>query len=320
MQTGRREHANYWTLIAGDALDRRAMIRLAVVLAIVFGVIAGADAIASRTTPVMAVSAESVAPVVITATDLTVPATVPAGIVHFPTSTTQDQPTSAGVIRLRDGLALADYLTDYHMANSTEEATRVEGVRRIDSDAEYFGGVTVTAANPLRFTTLLAPGRYYVINYGAVKTPYLAQSVRPLDVVGTLGPQPFPPRTDASITLSGNGSGSRYETPDRLPAHGALLVTNKTAQLNEVMLVRIPPDTTPAEVTAFWAAVAKGGWPAKNILESQPAGLSPLNPGRCGVADLDFTPGRYLLASFVTDRVTGNKGVIQGFWSMVTLY
>ncbi|MTE14193.1 hypothetical protein GLP40_15650 [Nocardia sp. CT2-14] len=48
---------------------------------------------------------------------------------------------------------------------------------------------------------------------------------------------------------------------------------------NEAVWLQLTPDTTAAEVSAFWSAVEAGDKPARNILLSQPVGTGPLELG-----------------------------------------
>jgi hypothetical protein len=258
--------------------------------------------------------------VVVTPERVTVsPNRIPAGLVHLEVSTTSPTMCAPGLLRLNPGVELETFLKHYAEANSKDEAIRRLGINAIDREAKYLGGATVTAVSPIKISVLVDPGTHHIFNYNTISTPYLRDSIVPLRVERGHGRQRLP-RTWNTIEMCDERTRSRYVMPDCLRHNGSYLVTNLTPQTNELTWLRLVDDATGQDVRDFWAAVAAGRQPSRNILLSAPEGLAPLSPGRSAVFTPDFPPGKYLVTSFMYDRETWVKGTFQGFWKIVTLY
>ena len=298
--------------LKGNPLAERRFTRLAVAVAVA----AGALLVAPQAMAAPAARQPAVVHVAVTKTGLTIsPAAVPAGTVRFEVSTTETTSMAPGVLRLHGGVPVQQFLADYVKASSTDPTVRAAGTALIDQEASYRGGATVTATAPIQFSAVLEPGHYQVFNYMAALTPYVNDSVREL-TVGSWRDGPCP-HADGSILMTGSGTGSRYLTTSKLRDGNDVLVTNLTAQTNELTWLQLVPGTTDQDVSAFWAAVSQGHAPAKNIVLTQAAGLAPLSPGYSALFHVGFPPGHYLITSFMYDRKTGVRGVFQGFWKIV---
>jgi hypothetical protein len=258
----------------------------------------------------------------VTPQQLSVSATsVPAGLVEIELSTPGTALQSVGLFRLREGVAVASYLTDYADAYSKDPATAHEATLRIDRDAEYFGGATVTSVSPLRCTMWLPPGRYQLFNYSSIRTPYTSAGLVTIDVRdGGCGFAPLAnARRDGMIVLAGAGPDARFIMPDVLDRSGQYLVSNFTPQLNELTFMPVAPDLTGEQMAEYWATVVKGGQPPAGVVRGIPEGLAPISPGHTALLTTAFPAGRYVVASYLADRHTWLKGAFEGFWKLVDL-
>lgn len=259
---------------------------------------------------------------VVTPQQLSVSTTsVPAGLVEIELSTPGTALQSVGLFRLREGVAIQSYLTDYANAYSKDPATAHAATLRIDRDAEYFGGATVTSVSPLRCTMWLAPGRYQLFNYSSIKTPYTAAGLVTIDVRDEgCGFAPLAGcRRDGMIMLAGAGPDARFIMPDVISRSGQYLVSNLTPQLNELTFMPVAPDLTDEQMAEYWATVVKGGQPPAGVVLGIPEGLAPISPGHTALLTTAFPAGRYVVASYLADRHTWVKGAFEGFWKLVDL-
>jgi hypothetical protein len=246
--------------------------------------------------------------------------TVAAGAVTLRATTPdQKQQHPLGLVRLRPGVTLVDFLTHYRQAaTATDPAERRTGLALIDSEARYFGGPAVSAVGgPVETSWILAPGTYHLVDYTTVD-PAHPERVRTLTVTGTR-PQGRLPVTAHVIAPYDDGDQGRYLTAAGLPADGTFQVVNHTAQLNEVMFLRTTPGATEADVTACMEALRKGQQPPVYPFVGVPVGLTPLQPGASAVFSLALQPGGYLLTSFISNRQTLVKRAFEGMWQLVTL-
>ncbi len=256
----------------------------------------------------------------VTAQKLTItPSRIPAGVVHLDVSTPDAASIAPGLLRLKGGVDIDTFLDHYIKAYSTDLETKRKYTAIIEREADFFGGAAVTSVGPVRTTAILRPGRYYLFNYNAALTPYLRDSVVPLQV-GPGHSHGCLPKIDDVILLCGSGPGSQFVMSDRIPGHGTFLVSNLTRQINEAMWLRIADNATEDDVREFWAAVRAGQRPPKPVILSAPEGLAPMNSGFSGIVTTAMPPGRYMITTFMYDRQTWVKGVFEGFWKLITLY
>ena len=247
--------------------------------------------------------------------------TVPAGLVPFEVSTAETAQQAVGLLRLTDGVQLADYLAHYvQAATAASAADRAAGVALIDAEAFYFGGAAVLAGSGRGTVTVtLPPGEYVLVNYSAVALPGFAAGVRLLRVVPARGPYGRPPQADDIAAQYDQGTQGLFLVSARLAARGSLQVTNHSSQLNELMIVPVVPGTTAAQVTAFCDAVAAGQYPSSSPLAGTPVGLTPLSPGATAYYSYSLPAGPYLVTSFISDRRTGVKEMFENMWALTEL-
>ncbi|GLZ33828.1 hypothetical protein Lesp02_60160 [Lentzea sp. NBRC 105346] len=253
--------------------------------------------------------------VVVTEQKITMtPSRVPAGLVRFEVSTPDAASIAPGIFRLRGSAGIDKFLEYYVAANSRDLPTKQWATGMIDKEAEFLGGAAVTNVSPMVVTAFLRPGRHYVFNYNAALTPYLRDSILPLEVGPRYGLS-WPPAVDDVIVMRNNA----YEMPSRIRGRSTFLVHNATGQVNEVMFLGLTPDATADDVRAFWAAVLAGKKPPKVVVTSLPEGLAPLSAGGTGIVTTALPPGKYMVTTFMYDRNTWLKGIFQDFWKIVTV-
>lgn len=247
------------------------------------------------------------------------PQRVPAGVVTFETTSTAPSSVAPGLFRLKAGTDIQTWLANYVNTGSKDPATRIAATETMDEQAVFFGGAAVTTVAPLRTTAVLSPGTYYVFNYNSAGSPTMQQNILPLVVEDTQPVAPMP-HVDHVVVLDGNGPDTTYQMPDAIRANSTLWLSNMTSQTNEAMFMQITPDATVADVQQYWAQIHSGQTPTKQVVLTNPEGLAPMSSGMSGLVTLAMPKGRYMVTTFVYDRVTDVKGIYEGVFKLLTLY
>ncbi|MFJ5225038.1 hypothetical protein [Streptomyces sp. NPDC088400] len=249
--------------------------------------------------------------VVVTPDTITAPATVPAGPVTFRVTT----PTAGGLglplVQVR--VPIDTYLDDLtRMTTAPTPAEAAAAAAVVERESVNFGGAAVQPGNEVTFSTVLRPGRYYLLSYD------FDGSARPVAHV---------------LTVKGPGNGGLPEPVDvirhtrsgfwvpggRLHSTGTHFVVNESGALNEAVLLPVRPGTTAAEIDAFFAALRDGTTPPSYPITGGAVGSPPLSPGRFGWLGVSLPPGGYVLSSWVTSTTSGRPRVFDGFYQLVTL-
>lgn len=187
------------------------------------------------------------------------------------------------------------------VARSTRELTR---------NADWFGGVDVTAETSASFTVRLDRGTYYLLDIAS-------------GFGGTLGPV-------SRVTVSGDGSGSRpdadariemrgtdegpggadhghaFRAPDVMPAEGTVEVRNQDDVIHFVTLIPLQPGTTRDEIAELLGQEPSEEDPGP-FLEGPSASMNVLSPGGRASLHYDLPEGTYLLACFIADEKVLSK-------------
>ena len=134
--------------------------------------------------------------------------------------------------------------------------------------------------------------------------------VRPLTVVPATNGVALMPKGDATITLRDYG----FEFSKALTAgRHEVLVTNAAQQPHEIVVVRLAPGKTSANVAA-WVEKMDGPPPGAPI-----GGTTAIASGGSNVATLDLTPGEYALLCFIGDAKDGKPHVAHGMMHQFTV-
>jgi hypothetical protein len=239
---------------------------------------------------------------------LNLPTHLAAGANTFRFSTHDLQGHTVLLLRLPEGVTQAQWLEDLH---ATPPGTRYP-------TTENTGGALVVADTATTVTMVLTPGPYQLFDFFGQGVQDPTPAVRELTVFG----DPRHARVPApdSVIVHADVEGKpRFVVPDQLPAHGTFLVHNGSSGIEEAAFLPLRPDATAADLAAFFEAISKGQKPASSPFTGGAIGVPALTPGRIAVVHFDAQPGRYALASFVTNPATGNRRAAEGVLSIVTL-
>ncbi|GLZ76186.1 hypothetical protein Afil01_09930 [Actinorhabdospora filicis] len=255
-------------------------------------------------------SAASAVDVTVTPGGLTAPVSAPWGRVSIRVTAHDPEGAWPGLVRLKPGVALGDYLDDLTRAFA-DGPDALAAAREVEADVTAYGGPALRDGDTGTLTADLSRGVYHLIDYKDVGRPGLAARVRELRVGGT--------RASASVDASGlvlihdTPSGARFAAPARLPAGRPFAVVNLSGQMNEAILMPLRDGFGGAEVQAFFTDMRTSPYP----FAGTPQGSVVLSPGRALSVDVPLAPGRYALVSWAHDHETGAFHTAQGMWAVV---
>jgi hypothetical protein len=217
------------------------------------------------------------------------PDSIPAGLTMFHLTDAGKELHHVQLIKLEQGKTFADYQAAVKdMASGPPPAWMVP-----------YGGVNPPA--PGATTTamqVLEPGNYAVVCFveGPDHVPHVAKGMMRSLTVTPSSNATTEPNADVTLTLS-----DYTFTLSKPLAAGkqTIKVENAAAQPHEVVLVRLEPGKTMADL-AKWAGEMKGPPPGKPI-----GGIPAFMKGKTAYFDADLTPGDYGMICFVPDVKDG---------------
>ncbi|HEX8848203.1 MAG TPA: hypothetical protein VF761_01590 [Gemmatimonadaceae bacterium] len=172
--------------------------------------------------------------------------------------------------------------------------------------AVEIAGVNPPAPGRVAEATLnLEPGSYLLVCFvpSADGVPHIAKGMsRPLTVTGTAVAAAQLP-ADVELKLTDYSFG--LSTPLTSGAH-VIRVVNTAPQTHEVVLVRLAPGKTAADV-ASWIEKQQGPPPGEPL-----GGVSGLGVGRTATFPVTLTPGDYAMLCFIPDAKDGKPHVAHG--------
>lgn len=246
------------------------------------------------------ISAESSGPntVTVTTTDyrFAMPDTLPAGPTSFTLVNHGRELHHLFLVRLAHGKTVADLGAAMSKPGPMPAwAVAAGGPNGVDP-----------GSTSLATTVMLRPGHYAAICIipSPDGVPHIAKGmVRDLVVRRGASAAATDPAPTATISLYDYG----YKPSTALTAGNHLvLVRNDGKQLHELVVTKLLPGKTPADL-AKWAEKMAGPPPAHFL-----GGVSPMAPGRSNVLSLDLTPGHYVFLCFVPDARDGKPHVAHG--------
>ncbi|GCD93068.1 hypothetical protein [Embleya hyalina] len=206
-----------------------------------------------------------------------------------------------GLARLRPGFAPETFVD--RMRRAVHGPAEEGAVARWNEAAEMLGGVSVAAHEARTFTQFLTPGTYYLVDYQSLREADPLGRVRAITVRGA-GWHVEVPEADHVVVLYSTPGGTRFHAPARIAPTAKLLVINASGLLEEAMLRRVRPGTTDRDVTDYFLGFGPDPFPPA----SPPGqGLAPTAPGRSGHTDVELTPGRYVLISWINDYTNTHR-------------
>ncbi|GII05179.1 hypothetical protein Pta02_71870 [Planobispora takensis] len=246
--------------------------------------------------------------ITVTPSGFTAPETVRAGALTLNVRSQDPQGAWIGLVRLRPGVGLEQYLEHLRQAMDDDPATSVAGGRAVAEDVVMLGGAAAGHV-PAAVTTVVAPGRYHLVDFRDVQEPDFARRVRSLRVVGPAAGARTPSPAPAVIKATDSG----FVAPRRLVSGSPVLVVNRSSQFNEAMLMPVRPGTTPADLDAFFAGT--GGYP----FTAGPTGVVPMSPSRAALLTTALPPGEYALVTWVRNLRTGRMLAQEGMRELVNI-
>ncbi|GIG64160.1 hypothetical protein [Phytomonospora endophytica] len=274
-----------------------------------------AAAAAAAVTIAVAAPAQAAPPstvdVTVTTAGFTAPASAAPGAVTLNVSTSDPEGAWIGLVRLRSGVTLGEYLDDLTIAFAGGPGSG-EASREVERDVTAYGGVAVLNGQTASTSQYLAPGTYHLIDYKEVGRPGLASTVRELRVSGRWSTAM--PSARSHVVMYPTAEGTGFLAPERIAAGAPLRVTNVSTQLNEAILMPLRDGLDGADVAAWFADMSRP-YP----FTGGPSGMVVLSPGLTQVVDLDLAPGRYALVSWAHDHETGEYHTAQGMHAVVEL-
>jgi hypothetical protein len=243
----------------------------------------------------------------------------PAGLATFQVRTPDKTGHWLSLFRLNRGVTLEQAMREFYDSASSDPAVALPALRALYRDVDFQGGTAVFSTSPVGFTRLLTAGTYYLVETPPVpvpgRPPFYLQT---LEVAGPVRAT-LPPRIDAAVSMAQLRGRPTFLTRSTLPAQGGILVSNLTFEPAELIILHVSPDTTDADVQAYFDALRNGEDPASSPLGAAGAGLLAISPGRSAVLHVDLPGGRYVLVSFLRNPDTGLPRAWEGFHKVVSL-
>lgn len=247
-----------------------------------------------------AVSTPTVKPNVVTVRAsefaFTAPKSVPAGTITFHMVNAGTQLHHVSIIKLLHGKTTADYVA----ALKNPGPPPAWSVEVGGPNATVPGGTSDA-------TVTLEPGQYALVCFvpspGEMAPHLMKGMISPLTVTPS-GAASAEPAADVIVRMNDY----KFALSKPLAAgHHVIRVTNEAAQPHEVLLVKLKPGQTAAQVGKWVEDGQKGAPPAMPM-----GGASPLAKGRSTTLNVDLTPGTYGLICFLPDAKDGKPHFLHG--------
>lgn len=246
------------------------------------------------------------------------PSTHGPGPVTFEVSTADPQGIRLGLVRLREGHQLEEFLKHLRKALTAHGAVAAAAGRGVEETAMMLGGAVTHPGRTATFRSTLSRGTYYLIDYRRVK-PTGSITAHPLTIEGPADTGKTLQRPAATVTMIDTTAGPRFVAPSVLAAGTTLLFRNRTDQLAEGILVPVRPGTTAADIQHAFEIIDSGGWPQDSPLVGPPQGVPVLSSGQHQLAKLSLPPGLYALTTWVVDLDNGRMQAARGMHTLVTV-
>ncbi|HVW82241.1 MAG TPA: hypothetical protein VHB69_15015 [Mycobacteriales bacterium] len=207
------------------------------------------------------------------------------------------------IVRLHKGYSMAKFRAD--AKNGIDQGANLSAIHRLDHRVTWLGGADSIGGKVATFSTMLTPGTYYAIDQdgGAHAT---------LTVTGPIASRPAVP---TSVTVTGNGN-EQWVSPSTLPADGWVKLRNTANQPHFLVLQRVKESTTGADVTAYIKSGSERN-PPWALKASTGSGV--FSPHTATALHLQMPAGKYVIACFWPDEMTGQPHFAMGMWKLVTL-
>jgi hypothetical protein len=205
------------------------------------------------------------------------------------------------IARFHDGYGLRQFSQDIGKAFSGD----TKAINRVDTHTVFRGGAEASPGKPGAFSVSLPRGRFLFLDQNTFKYTWVT-------VVGKARPrQTLPNRSTISLYTYGFGA-----TPSRIPHAGWTLITNKADQPHFLEMNRVKMSTTAAQVRRY---LSSGGQGRPSFALAASTGSGVLTQGQHQALRYNLPAGKYLLACYWPDRMTGMPHAFMGMWKLVIL-
>ena len=204
------------------------------------------------------------------------------------------------VAKLHKGYSLAQASQDLNKAFGGDTAA----VKRIDAHITFRGGAE---ARPHKQGVM-------VVNLKADRYLFLDQNSNAHRFVNVTGNKraSTPPAHHGSITAFTYG----FDTAGTVPAKGWTRIVNQADQPHFVVFQHVKQSTTRAQVKKFFGSGAQGN-PKFGLRANTSSGV--ITPGTSQLLHLHLPAGKYLIACFWPDSMTGMPHAFMGMWKLIEL-
>jgi hypothetical protein len=275
-----------------------------VIILLVVGLLTGAsvmahDMAAQETPEATAGVAPQVVSIAASASGVTVPDTIPAGLVTISIENSTDKPFGPLLARLNDGTTLDAFM-----------AALQNGPMAAIPMVSLLGGVTTAPGATDQVTYDLKAGDYVLLDFASE-----APTVKPFKVTGEAA-QADAPATDVAVSLYDFA----FSLPDQISAgEHTWQLQNKGGQWHEMMIAKVDDKMTVAELRDLLAKAATVEDPSQ--LPVQPVfSWAPMSQGETAWLNIKLEPGIYLVACFLPDLMgSGHAHVDMGMNQLITV-
>jgi hypothetical protein len=228
------------------------------------------------------------------------PAEVPAGLTTFRLINAGPSLHHIQLIRLEEGKSGDDFVAALKAGGPPPRWATLAG-----------GPNPPEPGSATSATVTLEPGSYAIVCFVPALDgmPHLMKGM--VHALKVTGPAPAPgtePAADVVMKLVDFD----FQLSVPLKAgHHTLRVENAGSQPHEVAFVRLKPGKTPADFTA-WGEKPEG--PAPGTVHG---GVSGIMPGTHAFADVDLSPGEYVLICFFPDATDGKAHFEHGMMKLI---
>ncbi|WP_375499080.1 hypothetical protein [uncultured Jatrophihabitans sp.] len=205
-------------------------------------------------------------------------------------------------------LQIASLRNGYTFAQANQDVNAAFGgnlaaIRRADANISFKGGVAATPKHPASFTVYLSAGTYYAtVNNLFKKITVSGAAVNRKTV-----------KTNSTVTMLTYG----FDSLPRLPRSGEMRLSNGAEQPHFLVLIHVKKNTTRAMLKQAFSSESQS---APNFVLSGGTSTGILSPGKTQAFSYSTAAGRYVLACFWADDVTGMSHAAMGMYKLVTLY
>lgn len=206
------------------------------------------------------------------------------------------------IARLRNGYTLQQAGSDLPKAFGGD----VKAVRRVDRNIVFRGGAETHPGKPGWFAVSLPSGHFVFIDQNS-------NAFTIVTVFGKIKPRQTVPTHGRLITAYTYGF---VTNPQTLPATGWLQFRDRADQPHFVEFQHVKPGTTNGQVRRFFN---HGGNSQPSFALPGSYGFGVLSPGQSAAQYINLKPGKYLIACFWPDFITGMPHALMGMWKLVVL-